>query len=103
MSVSSFPRSKHGLIHREPSYKKSGSFVFDNKEEARMALDLILSLIKREGVVTVYDIYSYLGIGVTTEDDLIGWSNVDGIFIKESRKWNRKSYYLILPRLNWSR
>lgn len=98
MSVST-TNFNEGLVHKEPSFKKACCILFSTKEEARNKLDLMKSIVNREGFVSVYDLYLMVGAKTCTEDDYIGWGSLDGAFIKPT--WDRKEYRLILPKLDW--
>ena len=89
----------YGLVHKEPSFKHCACVLLPKKEDARNALDLLKSLINYTGIVTVYDLYSAIGAKTSTEDDFIGWTNLDGALIKPT--FDRREYKLILPKLNF--
>lgn len=97
MSVST-TNYNDGLVRTEPSFKHACCFIFSKKETARSVLDTISSIIKRYGFVSVYDLYLLIGAKSSTEDDFVGWEDIEGCLIKPT--FNRKEYRLILPKLN---
>ncbi len=88
----------YGLVKKEPSFKHACCMLLTTKEDARKVLDLIQSIIDKEGYVSVYDLYLAIGAKTCTEDDLVGWANITGALIKPT--FDRKEYRLILPKLN---
>lgn len=88
----------YGLVHKEPSFSHATCILLPKKEDARKALDLMISLVNRYGFASVYDLYLAVGAKTSTEDDLIGWENLEGSLIKPT--WNKKEWRLILPKLN---
>ena len=89
----------YGLVHKEPSFKHCACILLTKKDDARNALDLMLSLVNRNGYATVYDLYLAIGAKTSTEDDFIGWTDLDRAVIKPT--FNRKEYRLILPKLDY--
>ena len=87
-----------GLVHKEPSFKHGACVLLPTKEDARNALDLLMSIVKRYGFVSVYDLYLAIGAKGTTEDDMIGWESLEGSCIKST--YGKREYRLILPKLN---
>ena len=88
-----------GLVHKEPSFKHACCMLLTTKEDASNALDLMLSLVSRNGFATKYDLYLTIGAKTSTEDDFVGWTNLDGALIKPTL--NKREFRLILPRMNY--
>ena len=88
----------YGIVQKEPSFKHATCVLVATKEDARNTLDLLLSIINKDGFVSVYDLYLAIGAKYTTEDDYIGWTKLDGACIKSA--YGRREYRLILPKLN---
>lgn len=91
-------KANQGLVNKEPSFKHGACIILPKKEDARNTWDLLLSILNKEGYVSVYDLYLAIGAETSTEDDLIGWATLDGTFIKPT--FDRKEYRLVLPKLN---
>lgn len=89
----------YGLIHKEPNFKHACCILLPKKEDAMRILDLMLSLVYRLGRATKYDLYLAIGAETSTEDDFVGWTNLDSALIKPT--FNRKEYRLILPKLDY--
>ena len=87
-----------GLVHKEPSFKHVAVILLPKKQDARNTLDLMLSIVNKEGFASVYDLYLAIGAETSTEDDLVGWGSLEGSVIKPT--FDRKEYRLILPKLN---
>ena len=92
-------RWNYGLVRKEPSFKRYACVILPKKDDARNTLDLLKSIINFNGVVTVYDLYSAIGAHTSTEDDFIGWLNLDKAVIKPT--FDRREYRLILPKLSF--
>ena len=88
----------YGIVIKEPSFKHAACVLVPTKEDARNKLDLLLSIINKDGFVSVYDLYLAIGAKYTTEDDLIGWTRLEGACIKSA--YGKREYRLILPKLN---
>ena len=89
----------YGLVHKDPSFKHYSCILLPKKEQASNVVDLMLSLIKKNGYATVYDLYLAIGARTSTEDDFIGWTNLDKVVIKPT--FDRKEFRLILPKLDY--
>ena len=88
----------YGLVRKEPSFKHACCMLMTTKEDAKNVLNLMRSLLDKEGYVSVYDLYLAIGAKTCTEDDLIGWGSLSGSCIKPT--FDRKEFRLILPKLN---
>ena len=88
----------YGLVRKEPSFKRTCCMLMTTKEDAQNVLNLMRSLLDKEGFVSVYDLYLAIGAKTSTEDDLIGWCSLSGALIKPT--FDRKEFRLILPKLN---
>ncbi len=89
----------YGLVRKEPTFKKCACVILPKKSDARNTLDLLLSLVNRNGYVTVYDLYLAIGAKTSTEDDFIGWTDLEKAIIKPT--FDRKECRLILPKLDY--
>ena len=88
-----------GLVHREPSFKRACCMLLPTKEDAARILDLLLSLVGRNGFATKYDLYLMIGAKTSTEDDFVGWMDLNGAVIKPTL--NKREYRLILPKMTY--
>lgn len=98
MSVASDNYNKY-LIRKEPSFNHVCCVIVPKKEDAKNVLNFLQSRIGYYGYVSIYDLYTIIGAKTDTEDDMMGWTSVDGTIIKPT--FDRKEYRLILPRLDY--